>query len=114
MAQVKGKGEVTDQILVETFRMLEVDPLGLDESDRRLTMAIIEKHDGGPVGIETIAASISEDVGTVEEVLEPYLMQMGFLKRTPRGRVATPKAYGHLGKKMTNKQISNMQMKIKL
>ncbi len=105
MAQVKGSGDVTEQILIETFRLLEVDPLGLDESDRRLIMAIIEKHDGGPVGIETIAASISEDIGTVEEVLEPYLMQIGFLKRTPRGRVATPKAYGHLGKKMPgNKQ----------
>lgn len=114
MAEVKGGGKVTEQILFETFRMLEVDPLGLDESDRRLIMAIIEKHDGGPVGIETVAASISEDIGTVEEVLEPYLMQIGFLKRTPRGRVATPKAYEHLGKKMINKQISNMQMKIKL
>ncbi|MBI3384851.1 Holliday junction branch migration DNA helicase RuvB [Candidatus Gottesmanbacteria bacterium] len=111
MAQVKGTGEVTEQILLETFRLLEVDPLGLDESDRRLIMAIIEKHDGGPVGIETIAASISEDVGTVEEVLEPYLMQMGFLKRTPRGRVATTKAYGHLGKKIPGNKIQEKLFK---
>jgi Holliday junction DNA helicase RuvB len=100
MAQVKGEGTITEAVLKETFQLLEVDPLGLDESDRRLILAIIEKHDGGPVGIETLSASISEDTGTVEEVLEPYLMQIGFLKRTPRGRVATQKAYWHLGKKM--------------
>jgi len=100
MAQVKGKGKITQEMLVETLKMLEVDPLGLDESDRRLILAIIDKHEGGPVGIETLAASISEDIGTVEEVLEPYLMQIGFLKRSPRGRIVTPAAYEHLGKKM--------------
>jgi len=100
VAQVKGGGEINQAILEETFRMLEVDPLGLDESDRRLISTIIEKYEGGPVGIETLAASISEDIGTVEEVFEPYLMQIGFLKRSPRGRMATPKAYEHLGKKL--------------
>jgi Holliday junction DNA helicase RuvB len=100
VAQVKGGGEITPAILEETFSMLEVDPLGLDESDRRLISTIIEKYEGGPVGIETLAASISEDIGTVEEVFEPYLMQIGFLKRSPRGRIATPKAYEHLGKKL--------------
>lgn len=104
MAQVKHQGRITDDVLRETFQMLEVDPVGLDDSDRRLILSIIEKHGGGPVGIETLAASISEDIGTVEEVLEPYLMQIGFLKRTPRGRVATPKAYQHLGKKMPEKK----------
>lgn len=103
MAQVKGEGKITEEMLNDTFKMLEVDPLGLDESDRRLILAIIDKHDGGPVGIETLAASISEDIGTVEEVLEPYLMQIGFLKRSPRGRVATHKAYEHLGKNYPNK-----------
>lgn len=98
MAQVKNEGKISKDILNETLNMLEVDPLGLDESDRRLMFAIIDKHDGGPVGIETLAASISEDIGTVEEVLEPYLMQIGFLKRTPRGRIATPKSYSHLGR----------------
>ena len=100
MAQVKGSGIVTEKVLVYTFELLEVDPLGLDESDRRLLISIIDKHGGGPVGIETIAATISEDVGTVEEVLEPYLMQIGFLKRTSRGRVVTKQAFTHLGKKI--------------
>jgi len=100
MAQVKGEGKITPAILEETFSMLEVDPLGLDESDRRLISTIIEKYEGGPVGIETLAASLCEDIGTVEEVFEPYLMQIGFLKRSPRGRMATPKAYEHLGKKL--------------
>lgn len=100
MAQVKHQGQITADVLKQTFQLLEVDPVGLDDSDRRLILAIIDKHDGGPVGIETLAASISEDIGTVEEVLEPYLMQIGFLKRTPRGRVATSKAYKHLGKSL--------------
>lgn len=98
IAQVKGKKDVSLVILEEAFALLEVDPLGLDEADRRLLLSIIEKHGGGPVGIETIAATISEDIGTVEEVLEPYLMQIGFLKRTPRGRMVTRQAYAHLGK----------------
>ena len=76
--------------------MLEVDEVGLDSSDIRYLKAIIEKHAGGPVGIETIASTISEDIGTVEEVIEPYLMQIGFLKKTTRGRVATDSAYTHL------------------
>ena len=80
--------------------MLEVDSMGLDSSDRRFLKAIIEKHAGGPVGLETIGSTISEDIGTIEEVIEPYLLQIGFLKRTPRGRAATPAAYEHLGKKL--------------
>ena len=81
----------------KALEMLEVDPLGLNEADRRYLLSIIHKHGGGPVGIETLASSISEDIGTVEEVIEPYLMQIGFIKRTPRGRQATSGAYGHLG-----------------
>lgn len=100
VAEVKGTGEVTVALLHEAFAMLEVDPLGLDDADRRLLISIIDKHAGGPVGLETIAATISEDIGTVEEVLEPYLMQIGFLKRTPRGRMVTPQAFTHLGKKI--------------
>ena len=76
--------------------MLEVDEVGLDSSDIRYLKSIIEKHDGGPVGIETIASTISKDIGTIEEVVEPYLMQIGFVKKTSRGRVATPAAYRHL------------------
>ncbi len=103
VAQVEGDGGITEDILHKALDMLEVDPMGLDSSDRRLLTAIIEKFSGGPVGIETIAAALSEDIGTVEEVLEPYLMQIGFLKRTPRGRLATPAAFKHLGKTLPKK-----------
>jgi Holliday junction DNA helicase RuvB len=77
--------------------LLDVDELGLDDLDRRVLRAIIEKFGGGPVGLETIAASISEEADTIEDVVEPYLLQLGFLDRTPRGRVATRRAYEHLG-----------------
>lgn len=96
-AQVKGKEHVDMDVLEEAFSLLEIDTVGLDESDRRLLKSIIEKHGGGPVGIETMAATISEDIGTIEEVIEPYLLQIGLLKRTPRGREATEKAYEHFG-----------------
>lgn len=94
-AQVHGQGEVDNQILDQALVLLEVDPLGLDDSDRRFLLAIIEKFKGGPVGIETLAANLSEDIGTIEDMIEPYLMQVGLLQRTPRGRVVTPAAYGH-------------------
>lgn len=99
VAQVEGTGEVDRKILETSLAMLEVDTAGLDGSDRRLLLTIIDTFAGGPVGVETLAAALSEDIGTVEEVLEPYLMQVGFLKRTPKGRVATPSAYTHLGKR---------------
>ncbi len=95
-AQVKGKINIDDEVIKEAFSLLEIDHMGLDDSDRRLLIALIEKHNGGPVGIETLAATLSEDIGTIEEVIEPYLMQIGFLKRTPRGREVTEKAYRHL------------------
>jgi holliday junction DNA helicase RuvB len=97
VAEVHGNGKVDAQILAKGLSLLEVDPLGLDDSDRRLLLAIIEKFSGGPVGIETLAAHLSEDIGTIEEVIEPYLLQIGFIKRTPRGRVVTERCYGHLG-----------------
>jgi holliday junction DNA helicase RuvB len=96
-AQVKGDGRVTHKLAVAGLNMLEVDPLGLDDIDRRVLRSIIEKFNGGPVGLETIAASISEESDTIMDVVEPYLLQLGFLDRTPRGRVATPRAYEHLG-----------------
>ena len=96
-AQVKGDGKITEELVHKALKMLEVDELGLDSSDRRFIKAIIEKHNGGPVGVETIASTISEDVGTIEEVVEPYLLQIGFLKKTTRGRVATKAAYEHFG-----------------
>lgn len=97
-AQVEGDGDITEDILKRSLSMLEIDHVGLDSSDRRLLTTMMDKFSGGPVGVETIAAALSEDVGTVEEVLEPYLMQVGFLKRTPRGRLVTPLAFKHLGK----------------
>jgi Holliday junction DNA helicase RuvB len=96
-AQVKGKGIITPPATSAALAMLEVDNAGLDPLDRKFLSAIIEKHNGGPVGIETIASTISEDIGTLEDMVEPYIMQLGFIKRTPRGRVATEAAYKHLG-----------------
>ncbi len=96
-AQVKADGVITAQLANQALNFLEVDSKGLDRSDRRLLLTIIEKFAGGPVGLDTLAASIGEEVETVEDVIEPYLMQLGMLARTPRGRVATPMAYRHLG-----------------
>jgi Holliday junction DNA helicase RuvB len=96
-AQVRADGRITAQVAQEALERLDVDALGLDEVDKKVLLTIIEKYDGGPVGIETIAASISEDSDTIMDVYEPYLMQIGFLQRTPRGRMATRHAYSHLG-----------------
>ena len=96
-ALVKGDGIIDDEIIDMALSKLKVDGLGLDETDHNLLRAIIEKFNGGPVGIEAIAASIGEEQTTIEDVYEPYLLQMGFLKRTNRGRVVTNKAYEHLG-----------------
>ncbi len=96
-AQVRYGGGITGQVARETLDLLEVDPLGLDAMDRAVLTMIIENFSGGPVGLETLAAALGEDVGTLEDVCEPYLIQNGFLNRTPRGRVATAKAYQHLG-----------------
>ena len=97
-AEVLGTGTVTAKIAESTAERLEIDAAGLDQMDRRLLTIIIEHYDGGPVGIDTIAAALSEPRDTVEDVYEPFLLQQGFLGRTPRGRVATRKAYEHLGK----------------
>ncbi|MCB0211447.1 MAG: Holliday junction branch migration DNA helicase RuvB [Anaerolineae bacterium] len=95
-AQVRADGVITQTVAHEALTMLNVDPLGLDDLDRKVLRSIIEKFGGGPVGLETIAASISEEGNTIMDVVEPYLLQLGFLDRTPRGRVATPRAYEHL------------------
>lgn len=95
--EVKSKGKITKPLVKEALSMLEIDEIGLDGIDRKLIKSIIEKHAGGPVGVETIASTISEDIGTIEDVIEPYLLQIGFLKKTPRGRTATRQAYKHLG-----------------
>jgi Holliday junction DNA helicase RuvB len=96
-AEVKADGAVTEGIALEALARLEIDRIGLDSVDYRVLRAIIEKFDGGPVGLETIAASISEDADTIMDVYEPYLLQLGFIQRTPRGRLATRLAYEHLG-----------------
>ena len=96
-AQVVADGVATQPVVIEALSKLEVDSIGLDEIDHKVLHTIIEKFNGGPVGLETIAASISEDPDTIMDVYEPYLLQLGFLERTPRGRVATQLAYQHLG-----------------
>jgi Holliday junction DNA helicase RuvB len=97
-AQVRAEGAITAPVADQALSMLEVDELGLDRIDRTVLLAIIEKFDGGPVGLDTIAASIGEESETIEDVYEPYLLQIGFINRTPRGRVATRWAYEHLKK----------------
>ena len=97
-AEVLGTGSITAAIAKTTADRLEVDAAGLDEMDRRLLLVIIEHYDGGPVGIDTLAAALSEPRDTIEDVYEPFLLQQGFLGRTPRGRIATRKAYEHLGR----------------
>ena len=96
-AQVRADGVATQPVAVEALSKLEVDPIGLDEVDHKLLHTIIDKFGGGPVGLETIAASISEEADTIMDVYEPYLLQLGFLERTPRGRLVTQLAYQHLG-----------------
>lgn len=97
-AQVKGDGNITRKLADYALGVLEVDRAGLDRMDRNILSCIIDKYDGGPVGLETMAAALSEEKDTLEDVYEPYLMQQGYIKRTPRGRVATPAAYTHLKK----------------
>ena len=97
-AQVRADGRITAPVAREALDMLQVDQLGFDEMDRKLLLTIIEKYGGGPVGLNTIAASISEEVEAIEEIYEPFLIQCGFLNRTPRGRMATPLAYRYFGK----------------
>lgn len=96
-AQVVGGGVITLDVANESLSRLEIDQLGLDENDRRLLRAIIELFNGGPVGLSTLAASLAEEVDAIEDVYEPFLIQLGFLQRTPRGRIATRRAYEHLG-----------------
>ncbi|MEB3178727.1 MAG: Holliday junction branch migration DNA helicase RuvB [Nostocaceae cyanobacterium] len=105
-AEVKKMEEINQSIAANALELFQVDPCGLDWTDRQMLSVIIEHFNGGPVGLETIAAATGEDTQTIEEVYEPYLMQIGYLHRTPRGRVATPAAYKHLGLKIPNQQLS--------
>jgi len=96
-AEVKGDGHITKDMADKALAMLDVDPLGFDVMDRKLLEAIIHRFDGGPVGLDNVAAAIGEERETIEDVIEPYLIQQGFLQRTPRGRIATAQAFRHLG-----------------
>jgi Holliday junction DNA helicase RuvB len=98
-AEVRAAGRITDEVAQAALDMLDVDPLGFDLMDRKLLLTIIEKFDGGPVGVESLSASLGEERGTIEDVIEPYLIQQGFVMRTARGRVATRTAYQHFGLK---------------
>lgn len=105
-AQVMADGRITGEVAMEALAKLEVDLLGLDEIDHKLLRSILDKFSGGPVGLDTLAASVGEDADTIMDIYEPYLLQLGFLDRTPRGRMATRLAYEHLGKEYTEKEES--------
>ncbi len=104
-AQVRADGMITQQIAYQALTLLDVDRHGFDMLDRKLLLALIENFSGGPVGVDSLAAAISEEKGTIEDVLEPYLIQQGFIMRTPRGRVATQRSYQHFGIKMPEKHL---------
>ncbi len=110
--QVRGDGQITGESAIEALELLEIDEIGLDDLDLRVVGAIIEKFGGGPVGLDTIGASISEESDTIMDVVEPYLLQLGFLERTARGRVATIHAYKHLGIEIKNETASDSQPRL--
>jgi len=109
-AEVRGDGVITAEMADLAMRMLNIDTLGFDQSDQRLLAAIIEKFDGGPVGLDSLAAAIGEERGTIEDVIEPYLIQQGFMMRTPRGRAVTSNAYRHLGLKPPGRSQSALPL----
>ncbi len=109
-AEVKGSGVITLELAKKALNMLEVDAIGLDYTDRIILSTIIDKFHGGPVGLDTLAAATNEDSNTIEDVYEPYLIQLGFIARTPRGRICLPNAYKHLGKKISLKKQNYLNM----
>ena len=111
-AQVRGEGRISRQIAREALAMLDVDELGLDRTDRNLLCSMMDKFAGGPVGLDTLAATTGEDAVTIEDVYEPYLMQLGFLMRTPRGRVCTPAAWAHMKKTMPAAAEAQLKMEL--
>ena len=113
-AEMKANGAITRDIADQALTMFKVDHCGFDHLDRRLLMTLIEKFEGGPVGVESLAASLSEERGTIEDVLEPFLIQQGFLIRTPRGRMATRSAYEHFGKPWHQRSPDAMQSRFEL
>jgi Holliday junction DNA helicase RuvB len=105
-AQVDYDGRITHEVANDALNRMEVDTYGLDEMDRKLLLTIIEKFEGGPVGVGTLSAAIHEEKDSIEEIIEPYLIQIGFLNRTPRGRMATMLAYQHFGIKSGPERLS--------
>ena len=104
-AQVKYDGRITEKVADYALDLLDVDKYGLDHIDRNILLTMIEKFQGGPVGLDTLAAATSEDAGTLEDVYEPYLLKNGFIQRTPRGRIVTELAYRHLGIPMIREDV---------
>ena len=111
-AEVRGGGRISREIAREALAMLDVDELGLDRVDRNILSCMMDKFSGGPVGLDTLAATTGEDPVTIEDVYEPYLMQLGFLMRTPRGRVCTPAAWAHMKKNMPVSAEAQIRMEI--
>ncbi len=109
-AEVKAGGEITDAVATAALDLLQVDPQGFDALDRKLLLAVIERFDGGPVGIESLAAAVGEERGTLEDVIEPFLIQQGYLMRTPRGRIATRATYQHFGLKAPERALANLSL----
>jgi Holliday junction DNA helicase RuvB len=109
-AQVKGGGVITAAVAAAALDLLEVDPLGFDALDRKLLLTIMERFEGGPVGIDSLAAAIGEERGTLEDVIEPFLIQQGFMARTARGRVATRSAWLHFGLKVPERAVANLPL----
>jgi holliday junction DNA helicase RuvB len=109
-AEVKASGRITDEVARAALDLLDVDPLGLDMMDRKLLLTIVEKFDGGPVGVESLAAALGEERGTIEDVIEPFLIQQGFIMRTARGRVATRTTYTHFGLKVPERPGGSMEL----
>ncbi|MBQ2805019.1 MAG: Holliday junction branch migration DNA helicase RuvB, partial [Clostridia bacterium] len=105
-----GDGRITLEVTKHAMNVMEVDELGLDAVDKNVLSTIIDKFSGGPVGLETLASATGEDTATIEDVYEPYLLQLGFIARTPRGRVAMPNAYKHLGKKLTKERMEMLMI----
>ncbi len=111
-AQVRGSGKITREIAREALEMLDVDELGLDRVDRNVLSAMMDKFSGGPVGLDTLSATTGEDAVTIEDVYEPYLMQLGFIQRTPRGRICTPAAWAHMKKQMPAQADTQIRMEL--
>ena len=111
-AQIRGGGVITREVARQALDMQGVDDLGLDQLDRTMLSTMMDKFGGGPVGLETLSAMTGEDASTIEDVYEPYLMQLGFMMRTPRGRVVTPAAYEHMGRKPLTPPEEGEQLRI--